>query len=126
MCQSTLMNQMASARTVPRNVATRDSLRNLRVSLQEWRSFHAVIECGGYTNAAEFLHRTQPAISYTIAKLERRLGIPLLKIEGRKAQLTEMGMKLLVRSRMLLEYAVELEQFADSLRHFNRTEAPEP
>lgn len=123
MTQSSVMNQRASAAPTPLDAAAGRSLRNLRVSLQEWRSFHAVVECGGYANAAEFLHRTQPAISYSIAKLEQRLGIPLLKIEGRKAQLTELGMKLVVRSRMLLEQAIELEQFAESLRHRIQSEA---
>lgn len=83
---------------------------------------HAVVDCGSFANAAEFLHVSQPAISYTIAKLEELLGVRILKLEGRKAHITEPGIALLERSRFLLREAVELEEFAESLRHGRGTE----
>ncbi|MFV1982780.1 MAG: LysR family transcriptional regulator [Thiohalomonadales bacterium] len=86
-----------------------------RVSLEQWRAFHAVVDYGGFAQAAKQLHRSQSAISYTVAKLQQQLGIPLLIIEGRKASLTETGKVLLRHSRYLLRQAIELEQFADSL-----------
>lgn len=92
-------------------------VRNFRISLKQWRMLHAVIDCDGFTGAANHLHLSQSAISYTIAKLQDQLGIPLLKIEGRKAQITEAGKVLLDRSRNLIKEALELEALADSLRH---------
>lgn len=91
-------------------------VRNFRISLKQWRMLHAVIDCGGFTDAAEFLHLSQSAISYTIAKLQEQLGIPLLKIEGRKAHVTEAGRALLDRSRHLIREALELEEYAENVR----------
>jgi len=87
-----------------------------RVSLDQWRAFHAVVDFGGFAQAAKGLHRSQSAISYTVTKLQQQLGVTLLEIEGRKAQLTEIGAVLLRNSRHLLRQALELEQFTDSLK----------
>jgi DNA-binding transcriptional LysR family regulator len=91
-------------------------IQNFRISLKQWRMLHAVIDCGGFSDAAEFLHLSQSAISYTIGKLQDQLGISLLKVEGRKAQITEEGKALLQRSRGLLKAAIELESYAENLR----------
>jgi len=88
---------------------------NPRVTLEQWRVFHAIIDHGGYAQAAKHLHRSQSAISYAMARLQEQLGISLLKIEGRKALLTEQGQILLQRSRRLLTEATEIESFAHHL-----------
>lgn len=90
-------------------------IQNLYVSLKQWRIFHAVIDSGGFAEAAKTLHLSQSTISYTVAKLQDQLGTPLLKIEGRKAILTTEGRALLERSRHVLKEAIELEAFARSL-----------
>ena len=90
-------------------------MKGPRVSLEQWRVLQAVVDCGGYAQAAEYLHRSQSSVSYTVARLQEQLGIRLLQIEGRKAGLTEAGEALLRRSRHLLDAALDLEQFADSL-----------
>ncbi|MDB5824846.1 MAG: LysR family transcriptional regulator [Herminiimonas sp.] len=91
--------------------------RPLHITLKQWKMFHAVVESGTFSEAAELLHISQSAISYTIAKLQDQLGIPVLKIEGRKAQLTPEGCELLERSRHLIREAIELEMYAENLRH---------
>lgn len=90
--------------------------RKCKISIKQWKTLHAVIDCGGYAEAAERLHTSQSAVSYTISKLQTQLGIPLLKIEGRKAQLTDAGKDLLQRSRDLIKSAVELEIYAENLK----------
>lgn len=90
-------------------------VRNLYVSLKQWRILHAVIDCGGFAEAADYLHLSQSAVSYTIGKLQENLGVQLLKIEGRKAHLTKAGRALLDRSRHVLKEAIELELFAKHL-----------
>lgn len=90
-------------------------IHNLYVSLKQWRIFHAVIDCGGFAEAAKSLHLSQSTISYTISKLQDQLGTPLLRIEGRKANLTPEGRALLERSRNVLKEAIELETFAKNL-----------
>jgi DNA-binding transcriptional LysR family regulator len=91
-------------------------VQNIYVSLKQWRILHAVIDCGGFAEAAKYLHLSQSAISYTVAKLQEQLNIPILKIEGRKATLTAAGRALLERSRHVLKEAVELELFAKNLK----------
>jgi DNA-binding transcriptional LysR family regulator len=103
----------ASARATYRSRA--HDIHNLYVSLKQWRIFHAVIDCGGFAEAAKALHLSQSTISYTVAKLQNQLGTPLLKIEGRKAMITEEGRALLERSRHVLKEAIELEAFARNL-----------
>lgn len=90
-------------------------VQNLYVSLKQWRILHAVIDCGGYAEAAKALYLSQSTISYTIAKLQEQLGVPLLRIEGRKAVLTPEGRALLERSRNILKEAIELEVLARQL-----------
>ena len=86
-----------------------------RVTIEQWRVFQAIIEQGGYAQAAKYLHRSQSAISYSMSKLQEQLGIPLVKVEGRKAVLTEQGEILLDRSRKLIDEASEIENFAHHL-----------
>jgi DNA-binding transcriptional LysR family regulator len=91
-------------------------LRNLYVNLKQWRILHAVVDCRGFSEAAEFLHLSQSAVSYSVAKLQEQLDLPLLA-PGRKVRLTVAGRFLLERSRLLLKEAVELEEYAEQLRH---------
>lgn len=86
-----------------------------RVTLDQWRVFQAIIEQGGYAQAASYLHRSQSAVSYSMSRLQEQLGIALLKIEGRKAHLTKQGQILLQRSHKLINDAGEIENFAHHL-----------
>ena len=83
-----------------------------RVTLEQWRTLQAVVDHGGYAQAAEALHRSQSSVSYTVARMQEQLGVPLLEIVGRKAELTEAGAVLLRRSRQLLKEARQLEELA--------------
>ena len=62
-----------------------------RVTLDQWRTLQAVVDHGGFAQAAEALHRSQSSVSYTVARMQDQLGVPLLRIDGRKAVLTEAG-----------------------------------
>lgn len=86
-----------------------------RVTLEQWRAFQAVVEFGGYAQAAEKIHKTQSTISYAVQKLEQSLGVKVLEVKGRKAHLTREGEVLLRRSRQLLDSAAAIERIADSL-----------
>lgn len=90
-------------------------MKTPRISIEQWRTLQAVVDHGGFAQAAEKLHRSQSSISYTVAKLQEQLAMPIFKIKGRKAQLTQAGEALLRRSRQLLQQAQELENFAHSL-----------
>ena len=83
-----------------------------RVTLDQWRTLQAVVDHGGFAQAAEVLHRSQSSVSYTVARMQEQLGVPLLRIDGRKAVLTEAGNVLLRRSRQLVKQASQLEDLA--------------
>jgi len=87
-----------------------------RTTLEQWAVLAAVIDRGGFAQAAAALHRSQSAISYAVARLQESLGLPLLAIQGRKAVLTAHGQTLLRRARPLLQELSTLEGLADSLQ----------
>ncbi|MCO4759081.1 MAG: LysR family transcriptional regulator [Oceanospirillaceae bacterium] len=83
-----------------------------QVSLEQWQALIAVVEHGGYAQAAEALNKSQSAVSYAIQKLESSLGIPVLAIQGRKAELTPAGQILLQRAKTLVHEAQQIEALA--------------
>lgn len=97
-------------------VASQLDSRNLRISLRQWKMFHAVIDFDGFVGAANQLHVSQSSISHALTKLQEQLGVPLLTLHGRKARITEEGKVLLARSRDLVRSAAELEELAEHLR----------
>lgn len=65
-------------------------------------TFIAIAETGSFSEAAERLHLTQPAVSKRIAGLEQQLGIRLFDRLGREVSLTEAGRALLPRAYQIL------------------------
>ncbi len=88
---------------------------NLRISLDQWRSLLAVVDAGGYAQAAAVLHKSQSAVTYAVQKIEAQLGVEVFKVVGRKALLTPTGKVLYRRARALLEEAGALEVAAGTL-----------
>ena len=87
-----------------------------RVSLEQWRTLQAVVAQGGFAQAAKHLHRSQSAVSYAVQRLQDNLGVPVLRLEGRRAVLTEAGEVVLRRARQLLRDANALEALARELK----------
>ena len=85
-----------------------------RISLEQWRALVAVVEAGGYAQAAGQIHKTQSTVSYAVQKIEQRLDVKLFEIRGRKAVLTPAGQVLYRRAQLLLERAASLERGAHS------------
>jgi DNA-binding transcriptional LysR family regulator len=84
-------------------------------TLEQWRILQAVVDCGGYAQAAEKLSKSQSSLNHAVAKLQHQLGIELLEVRGRKAFLTSQGEVLLRRSRHVTQAVNELEQLASNL-----------
>ena len=84
----------------------------LKTTLDQWLVLKAVLEQGGFAQAAEFLHRSQSTVSYTISQLQSQLGVKILQTEGRKAVLTPTGKILYHRAQILLDNANSLEKIA--------------
>ncbi|WIV88688.1 LysR family transcriptional regulator [Proteus appendicitidis] len=91
-----------------------------RTTLDQWITLQAVVDYGGFAQAADALHRTQSSISYTINKLEQTLGIEILSLEKRRAVLTHEGKLLLELSREITERAISLEKEAKNLIFNNK------
>jgi DNA-binding transcriptional LysR family regulator len=86
-----------------------------RISLEQWRSLLAVVDAGGYAQAAEVLHKSQSAVTYAVQKMETLLGVKVFEVVGRKAHLTPTGEVLYRRAKALLDEAGALEGAAGSL-----------
>ncbi|GIU06354.1 LysR family transcriptional regulator [Shewanella morhuae] len=84
-------------------------------TLEQWRILQAVVDFGGYAQAAEKLNKSQSSLNHAVAKLQHQLGIDLLEVKGRKAYLTQQGEVLLRRSRHVTQAVNELEQLASNL-----------
>lgn len=86
-----------------------------RIALDQWRALVAVVEAGGYAQAAAKLHRTQSTVSYAVQKIEDLLGLALFERVGRRAVLTPAGQLMYERARNLVERAEAVERSAAAL-----------
>ncbi|MFP8968311.1 LysR family transcriptional regulator [Pokkaliibacter sp. CJK22405] len=82
---------------------------------QVLHAFIAVAESRSFSQAAERLFLTQPAISKRIAGLEEQLGKRLFDRVGRQIQLTEAGKLLLARSYLLFDMMEDTRRALDNL-----------
>lgn len=86
-------------------------------TLEQWRLLAAVIDRGGFAQAAEHLCKSQSTISHGVKQLQRALGVRLIELQGRRAVLTPAGETLLRRARLLLADATALQRLAGTLAH---------
>src|ERR1700740_1982422 len=86
-----------------------------KITLEQWRALQAVVEAGGYAQAAESLHKSQSTVTYAVQKLESLLGVKVFEVVGRKARLTPTGQVLYRRAKALLDEAGSLESAAATL-----------
>lgn len=86
-----------------------------RITLEQWRALQAVVEAGGYAQAAEQIHKSQSTLTYAVQKIESLLGLKVFEIRGRKAVLTPAGQVLYRRARTLLEEAALIERGAAAM-----------
>jgi DNA-binding transcriptional LysR family regulator len=87
-----------------------------KTTLEQWAVLAAVVDNGGFAQAAAALNRSQSAVSYSVARLQESLDLPVLVGEGRKSVLTPHGHTLLKRARELLKEMDMLEFLARSLK----------
>ena len=67
------------------------------------KAFLTIVDQGSFSEAAETLHLTQPAISKRLAALETQLGTRLIDRSNREIRLTEAGTRLLPHARKILD-----------------------
>ena len=71
-------------------------------------AFCAVVERKSFSQAAERLGVTQPAVSLQVRSLEKRLGTQLLDRSGRRVEPTEAGLRLYRGAQRLLALEAQL------------------
>src|SRR5919198_837550 len=75
---------------------------------RQLQAFCEVVERRSFSQAAERLGVTQPAVSLQIRSLEKRLGTQLLDRSGRRVEPTEAGLKLYRSAQRLLQLEEEI------------------
>ncbi|MBT2288512.1 LysR family transcriptional regulator [Paenibacillus albidus] len=81
------------------------------MSLARFEIFTKVVELGSFTKAAERLNMTQSAVSHAVAGLETEWGVTLLIRDRKKGfMLTEMGQKMLIHIREILNQMEKIRQ----------------
>jgi DNA-binding transcriptional LysR family regulator len=78
---------------------------------RQLQAFCEVVDRKSFSQAAERLGVTQPAVSLQVRALEKRLGTQLLDRSGRRVEATEAGLKLYKSAQRLL--ALEHEILAE-------------
>lgn len=73
------------------------------LSAKSLRYFLQLVDTMNYTQAAQILGITQPALTQQIKKLERTIGAPLFGQMGKKLYLTEAGKEMKVAASQLLD-----------------------
>ncbi len=84
-------------------------------TMEQWRILQAVVDAGGYAQAADLLNKSQSSLNHAVAKLQYQLGVELLEVKGRKAFLTPAGEVMLRRSRLLTQQIEDLELLASNI-----------
>ena len=87
----------------------------LRITLEQWRMFRAVVEFGGFNQASQGIHKSQSSIHNAVGKIESALDVKLFSIQGRKTVLTEAGEMMLRRANYLLDEAAKVEAIGQTL-----------
>lgn len=75
----------------------------MNVSLTKLQQLTTVARCGSFSRAAEELHITQPALSRSIAAIERRCGFRIFNRIGHGVEPTAAGVQLLAEAAPLLQ-----------------------
>jgi DNA-binding transcriptional LysR family regulator len=74
------------------------------------RVFEAVARLGSFTRAGEETHMAQPTVSVHMKKLAETVGVPLLRVSGKRVQLTPAGEALYATVRSVMQSFKELDQ----------------
>lgn len=82
----------------------------MKFDLRDLELFVAVADAGSIARAAERSHTVASAVSKRISDLEENFGTPLLARGAKGVELTAAGHALLVRARVLLHQARQLDE----------------
>ena len=90
--------------------------------LSQLEYFRVVAKHEHISHAAEELRIAQPALSTTIGKLEKELGVPLFNRTGRNIELNDAGRRLLTHADYLFEQIASMESALEQTKEILENE----
>ena len=90
------------------------------MDIHQLETFLAVVEERGFSRAAKRLHRTQPAVSQVVRKLEADLGEVLFERSARDGTLTAAGEVLCDYAQRMLVLRTEAKSAMEELKSLDR------
>ncbi|HGX92333.1 MAG TPA: LysR family transcriptional regulator [Candidatus Tenderia sp.] len=92
----------------------------MNLTFRQLKVFEAVARHLSYTQAAQALHLTQPAVSMQIKQLEENVGLPLFEQMGKRVYLTEAGREMHHYCRSIAAQLEEAEAVIEQLKGVQR------
>ena len=92
------------------------------VNLRHIEIFHAVMTAGNLTEAAQFLHTSQPTVSRELARFEKVLGLKLFERTRGRLHPTVQGLRLFEEVQRSWYGLDRIVSAAESLREFRQGE----
>jgi DNA-binding transcriptional LysR family regulator len=90
------------------------------MDLSELEVLISLAQEGSFSRAAECLHRSQPAVSQAIRRLEDEVQAQLMDRTSRKVVLTGAGTALLGYAKRMVQLREDARRALDELRHYKR------
>jgi len=90
------------------------------MDLAELEVLISLAQEGSFSRAAESLHRSQPAVSQAIRRLEDEVQAQLMDRTSRKVVLTSAGTALLGYAKRMIQLREDARRSLDELRHHKR------
>lgn len=90
------------------------------MDLFQLETFLSVAQTGSFSAAAKVVHRTQPAVSQLVRRLEEEVGEPLFDRSSRDGMLTDAGRVLQEYAQKMLNLRREARASLEELRQFQR------
>ncbi len=84
--------------------------------------FHKIVELGSFKAAAAELHKSQPALSLSIKKLEEEMNVDLFDRSGYRPKLTQHGKAFLEKSLRLMTEMNDLQELSQSFKNHEEPE----
>ena len=92
----------------------------MNVTFRQLKVFESVARHLSFTQAAQELHLSQPAVSMQIKQLEESAGLPLFEQLGKKVYLTEAGNEMYHYCRTIAAQLEEAEDVLEQLKGVQR------
>ena len=88
----------------------------MNLTFRQIQVFQAVARSLSYTQAAQALHLSQPAVSMQIKQLEENIGLPLFEQLGKKIYLTDAGQEFSNYSNQISHLVREADEVMQQLK----------